>query len=391
MSQSEQTRPVTRTRVPFVDLSPANGLVKQRILDRVAETIDRGDFINGSAVAAFEESFADYCELTHCVGLASGLDALRLGLLASDLGSGARVIVPAATFAATFEAILQAGGVPVLVDVDDADYNIDVAQTADLCGPGVTHLLPVHLYGQLADMRALSGLAYEHGLQIVEDACQAHGARRDGFLPGATARAVTFSFYPAKNLGAMGDAGALLTDDDELAAHVRALRVHGETTKYHHDYLGYTARLDTIQAIVLHEKLPYLDDWTRQRRAAADFYSEALGALEGLRLPQVPEGSEPAWHLYVIRTAEPARLAAFLADCGIQTARHYPEPPHLAPAYRFLGYAPGDFPVAESLSRECLSLPIYPGIREEQLEWVCSAIQDYFRGAAREQRAAYAG
>jgi dTDP-4-amino-4,6-dideoxygalactose transaminase len=353
--------------------------VKQRILERIAQTIDRGDFTNGEAVAEFEQRFADYCGLRYCVGVSSGLDALHLSLAASGIAPGDGVIVPASTFAATFEAVIQAGGSPIVVDIADLDYNLDVRQTESAASAGATHILPVHLYGQMADMRELSRVAEAHGLEIVEDACQAHGARRDGLSAGRVARAAAFSFYPAKNLGAMGDAGALVTDDAELAAAVQALREHGETRKYHHEYVGYTARLDTIQAIVLLEKLPLLDEWNRQRRDAARFYEQSLSEIDDLRLPAVSEGSEPVWHLYVVRTPQPDLLAAFLADRGIQTARHYPQPPHLAPAYRSLGFAPGDFPVAEALAREALSLPVYPGISDAQLEWVCEAINDYFR------------
>ena len=350
--------------------------MKHNVLERIAKTIDRGDFANGEAVAEFEKSFADYCGTSHCVGVSSGLDALRLSLLASGLEAGAGVIVPAATFAATFEAVIQAGGTPVVVDVVDDD-TLDIGKT-EAASATSTHVLPVHLYGQLADMRALSDVAKAKGLQIIEDACQAHGARRDGLGPGHAAHAAAFSFYPAKNLGAMGDAGALVTDDEDHAAHVRALRVHGETRKYHHDYVGYTARLDTIQAIVLLEKLPLLDGWNRERQRAAEYFTQALSGLDDLRLPQVPAGSEPVWHLYVVRTAQPERLAAFLDERGVSTARHYPEPPHLTPAYRSLGHAPGDFPVAEALAREALSLPLFPGITEAQLEWVCKSIHDYF-------------
>jgi dTDP-4-amino-4,6-dideoxygalactose transaminase len=228
-------------------------------------------------------------------------------------------------------------------------------------------------------MQQLSRIAEAHGLEILEDGCQAHGARRDGLSAGRASHAAALSFYPAKNLGAMGDAGALLTDDAELAALVRALREHGETSKYHHAYVGYTARLDTIQAIVLLEKLPLLEEWNRQRREAARFYNMSLPENDDLQLPPVPEGSEPVWHLYVVRTRQPDLLAAFLAERGVQTARHYPHPPHLAPAYRGLGFAPGDFPVAEALAREALSLPMYPGISEPQLEWVCEAVHEYFR------------
>jgi dTDP-4-amino-4,6-dideoxygalactose transaminase len=369
-----------------VDLGPASAAVKREVLERVGQTIDRGDFANGAPVAEFEERFADYCGVGQCVGVSSGLDAIRLALAASELDPGAGVIVPAATFAATFEAVLQAGGIPVVVDVSDADYNLDVAGT-EAAASGATHILPVHLYGQMADMRELARIAGSQRLQIIEDACQSHGARRDGLEAGHASRAAAFSFYPAKNLGAMGDAGALVTDDADLAVRVRALRVHGETTKYHHEYVGYTARLDTIQAIVLLAKLPLLDDWNRQRRDAARYYTEALSGLDDLTLPQVADGSEPVWHLYVVRTGRPVLLARFLADRGIQSARHYPEPPHVAPAYRSLGFAPGDFPVAEALSRECLSLPLFPGITEEQLEAVCGAVRSYMSSGATTHRA----
>src|SRR5207245_2189927 len=213
---------------------------------RIGQTIDRGDFTNGEAVAEFEQRFADYCGLRHCVGVSSGLDALRLSLVASGLAPGDGVVVPASTFAATFEAVVQAGGSPRVVDISDVDYNLDVGQTEGEAGAGATHILPVHLYGQMADRQQLSRIAEAHRLEIVEDACQAHGAHRDGLSTGRAARAAAFSFYPTKNLGAMGDAGALVTDDAELAAHARALRVHGETSKYHHEHVGYTARLDTI-------------------------------------------------------------------------------------------------------------------------------------------------
>jgi dTDP-4-amino-4,6-dideoxygalactose transaminase len=369
---------VESLNVPFVDLGPASSAVKDRVLARIGQTLDRGDFLNGEAVGEFEQRFAEFVGRKHCVGVSSGLDALRLALLASGLLPGDGVIVPAGTFAATFEAVLQAGGTPVVVDVSDEDYGLDVAQAETAAAGGASHALPVHLYGQMGDMRALTSVAERHGVSIIEDACQAHGASRDGLRAGGASRAAAFSFYPSKNLGAMGDAGALVTDDDELASRARALRVHGETRKYHHEYVGYTARLDTIQAIVLSEKLALLEEWNKQRRAAARFYSDALSELDGLRLPTEPAGSEPVWHLYVVRTPEPERLAEFLAERGIQTGRHYPEPVHLAPAYRGLGFAPGDFPVAEALAREALSLPLYPGIGERQLEWVCESVRSYF-------------
>jgi dTDP-4-amino-4,6-dideoxygalactose transaminase len=368
--------------VPFVDLGPASSAVKEQVLEQVSYVIDRGDFANGTAIPEFERQFAEYCGVAECIGVSSGLDAIRLALVASGLAPGAGVIVPAATFAATFEAVIQAGGTPVVVDVDEVDYNLAVSHVEGAASVGATHILPVHLYGQMADMRALSRIADSSGMQIVEDACQAHGALRDGLGAGQVSLAAAFSFYPAKNLGAMGDAGALVTDDEELAAHVRALRVHGETRKYHHEHVGYTARLDTIQAIALLAKLPLLDEWNRQRREAAQFYSESLADVEAVDLPRLAPGSDHVWHLYVVRTADPALLAEHLAARGIQTARHYPEPPHLAPAYRGLGHASGDFPVAEALSREALSLPLYPGITETQLQAVTQAIRDFSPRAA---------
>jgi dTDP-4-amino-4,6-dideoxygalactose transaminase len=377
-AQSSKVSPVKGLSVPFVDLGPMNRAVKERVLARIGETIDRGDFINGEAVADFERRFADFSGREHCVGVSSGLDALRLALHATGLKEGAGVIVPAGTFAATFEAVLQAAGTPVVVDIDD-DYTLDLPQTEAAAAAGATHVIPVHLYGQLADMRSLSRVATMHGVEVVEDACQAHGAHRNGIRSGDLARAAAFSFYPAKNLGAMGDAGALVTDDEDVAFQVRALRTHGETRKYHHEYVGYTARLDTVQAIALLEKLPFLEEWNRERLAAARFYSKALSGLDGLQLPAQPEASEGVWHLYVVRIEDPADLAAFLADRGIQAGRHYPEPVHLSPAYRHLGYAAGDFPVAEALAREGLSLPLYPGISKAQLELVCEAVTDYVR------------
>ena len=364
--------------VPFVDLRPANSAVKQRVLARIGETLDKGDFINGEAVREFEVRFAELVGRKHCVGVSSGLDALRLGLLASGLTPGAQVIVPAATFAATLEAVLQAGGTPVLVDVGEEDYGLDVAQATAAAAAGATYVMPVHLYGQMADMRALVSMAEGHGLRIVEDACQAHGATRDGIVSGGSGAAAAFSFYPSKNLGAIGDAGALVTDDDELAARGRALRQHGETSKYHHEYVGYTARLDTIQAIVLAHKLPLLDGWNEQRRAAAALYSEALAGIGDIELPPVAPDSNPVWHLYVIRTADPHALALHLRERQIGTGFHYPEPAHLSKAYRSLGHAAGSFPVAEETAGRVISLPIFPGITEAQIEAVVDGVKSYF-------------
>jgi len=364
-------------QVPFVDLSPSNDAVKRRVLERIEELIDRGDFVNGAAVEEFEARFADVCGVRHCVGVGSGLDALRLALLAAGAGEGSEVVVPAATFAASFEAVLQADARPVVVDISAADYGLDVDLVERALGSSVTHVMPVHLYGQLSDMKRLLALAERSGIAVVEDACQAHGAARDGIRPGA-GLAAAFSFYPAKNLGAFGDAGAVATDDADVAELVRSLRQHGESSKYHHDLVGYTARLDTLQAIVLFEKLEWLDEWNRRRREAALHYLHLLADLDTIELPRVPDGSDPVWHLLVVQTSDPEALASHLAEHGIRTGRHYPQPPHLAPAYRSLGYAPGDFPVAEALARRGLSLPLFPGITGEQIEHVCARVRAYF-------------
>jgi dTDP-4-amino-4,6-dideoxygalactose transaminase len=364
--------------VPFFDLTRSHEGLKAALLADVSDLIDSGAFTNGVQVEAFEQAFAAYCGTDHCVGVASGLDALRLALIAAGLEPGDEVIVPAQTFVATYEAVTQAGGVPVAVDISAIDYNLDVGAVDAAITARTRFVIPVHLYGQMADMRALVELVEGRGPRIVEDACQAHGAERDGLQAGSVGLAGAFSFYPSKNLGAMGDAGALVTDDDALARHIRALREHGQTAKYRHEYEGYTSRLDTVQALMLLHKLPLLDEWNAQRRAAAAFYLNALDGVGDLALPPVPAGSEPVWHLVVVRTGDPRRLSDFLAERGVGTARHYPEPPYSSVSYT--QHEPGAFPEADSLANEGLSLPIFPGISEQQLEAVCGAIGAYFNG-----------
>ncbi len=359
--------------VPFLDLNRIHQPLKGRLLERFGQLIDSKAFLNGPEVAEFERVFATYCGTRFCVGVSSGLDALRLGLLAAGLQRGDGVAVPANTFVATLEAVTQAGGRPVIVDVGEADWNIDPMAVA---GADVRFIMPVHLYGQMADMAALRSL----DLTIVEDACQAHGAEREGIRVGSTGLASGFSFYPGKNLGAMGDAGALVTNDVELAETVRALREHGQRAKYRHDLEGYTARLDTLQAIVLLEKLPHLDRWNGERSAAAAFYTAELEGTGDLVLPPGTRTGRHVWHLYVVRTSDPERLGAFLTSRQVGWGRHYPEPPHLSAAYAGLGYARGMFPVAESLAVECLSLPIFPGITERELETVVTTVRAYFKG-----------
>jgi dTDP-3-amino-3,4,6-trideoxy-alpha-D-glucose transaminase len=365
--------------VPFLDLQRSHAHLKHELLEAMSLLVDTNAYTNGPDVGLFEEDFAAYCGTEEAVGVASGLDALRLSLLAGGVGAGDEVIVPAFTFVASVEAVTQAGARPMLVDVSADDYTIDPAQVEDAISPRTRAVMPVHLYGQLADMRRLVALA-DADLSLVEDACQAHGATRAGHRAGASGTAGCFSFYPGKNLGAMGDAGAVTTSDPAFAERVRALREHGQTAKYVHEYEGYTSRLDTIQALVLRRKLPFLETWNGERRRAASSYIERLADVGDLGLPPVAPESDPVWHLFVVTTADPAGLAGFLAERGVQTARHYPEPVHLTPAYRHLGYTEGAFPVAERLARTVLSLPLYPGIPEDQLEVVVDAIRAYFDG-----------
>jgi dTDP-4-amino-4,6-dideoxygalactose transaminase len=367
-------------RVPFLDLRPMHEPLKEAVLLEIAELLDTGAFTNGPSVERFEAAFAEYCGVDHCVGVANGLDGLRLGLQALGLEAGDEVIVPAGTFVATVESVTQAGGLPVLVDISENDYCMAPGAAAAAIGPRTHSLMPVHLYGQMAEMRELRAAADARGVTIVEDACQAHGADRDGVRAGALGDAAAFSFYPGKNLGAAGDAGAFVTKDARLATTVQALREHGQTAKYVHAIEGWTSRLDTIQALFLSHKLPHLERWNEERRAAARYYGEALRDVGDLVLPPVPSGSNPVWHLYVVRTADPTKLMDCLRARDIATSRHYPDPVHLTEAYRRLGHRAGEFPVAEALARECVSLPIFPGITEAQLAAVVDGIGAFFDG-----------
>ena len=364
--------------VPFVDLDRIHVDLRDELLAAVARVLESGQFTNGPEVEAFEREFAAFAGAEYCVGLASGLDAIILGLVAAGLDPGDEVVLPAATFVATAEAVVHAGGVPVFVDVSEDDYCMDITAIEGAISSRTRFLLPVHLYGQMAEMELIAAIARRHGIEILEDACQAHGAERAGKRSGVTGVAGAFSFYPGKNLGAIGDAGALVTNDADLSARVVSLREHGQRGKYRHERVGYTARLDTVQAAALLAKLPYLGRWNAERAVAARYYSDALREVGDLLLPPVPAGSSPVWHLYVIRTARPTDLADALRAEGISTGRHYPDPVHLTPAFARPGLSAGAFPVSEALSREALSLPIFPGITERELDRVVAAIRRFF-------------
>jgi dTDP-4-amino-4,6-dideoxygalactose transaminase len=366
--------------VPFLDLALIHQPLKEQILEDIGRLIDTNAYSNGPQVAEFESAFARFCGTSDCVGLASGLDALRLALIAMDLEPGDEVIVPANTFIATFEAVTQAGGRPVPVDATTVDYNMDVRAIESALSARTRCVLPVHLYGQMADLRGIRAVLADRSIHVLEDACQAHGASRTGLRAGVDGDAAAFSFYPGKNLGAFGDAGALTTSDDALAKRVRALREHGQSAKYKHDMIGWTARLDSIQAVVLLHKLNHLEQWNDQRRAAAALYGEYLADAGDLRLPRVASDSQPVWHLYVVRTQRRDELVDHLRANGIGVGLHYPQPAHLSDAYQELGYGRGSFPVSEALADELASLPIFPGINEEQIARVASVVRAFFDG-----------
>ena len=303
----------TDVRVPFLDLARIHAPLSDVLAGEFEALMRSSAFVNGEPVRAFEAEFAAYCGASAAVGVASGLDALRLALAALDIGVGDEVIVPSMTFVATWEAVSQVGAVPVPVDITESDYNVDVGALAAAISHRTAAIIPVHLYGQMADMEGLVAVSAHAGIPLIEDAAQAHGAMRDGRRAGGSGPAAAFSFYPGKNLGAFGDAGALTTNDERVVARVRALREHGQSRKYHHDEVGWTSRLDTIQAAVLSRKLARLDGWNEERRAIAALYLDALAEVGDLGLPNVPDRSSPVWHLFVIRTADPTGLADHLA------------------------------------------------------------------------------
>ncbi|GAA2790680.1 DegT/DnrJ/EryC1/StrS family aminotransferase [Kitasatospora sp. CM 4170] len=362
----------TDTTVPLVDLKAAHAEVEAEVragFDRVLAT---GGYIRGPEAAGFEEEYAAFSGTRHCVGAANGTDALELALRALDLPPGGGVVLPANTFVATAEAVVRAGLRPVLVDADDDHLLIDPARVADVL-PQAAALLPVHLNGQLAPMAALLELAGDR--PVVEDAAQSQGARQDGrALHG---RIAATSFYPGKNLGAYGDAGAVTTDDDGLAAAVRLIGDHGSDRKYVHERFGFNSRLDALQAVVLRAKLRRLPAWNAARRAAAERYHRLLAGFDGITLPRTAPGNEHVWHLYAVRIG-PGRdrdaVLAALREAGIGAGVHYPVPVHLQPAFRHLGHGEGAFPVAERAARELLTLPLFPQITDAQQERVAEAL-----------------
>ncbi|HEX8605424.1 MAG TPA: DegT/DnrJ/EryC1/StrS family aminotransferase [Pseudoduganella sp.] len=361
--------------VPFLDLQAINNSQAAELETAFRRVLQSGWFVLGKEVAQFEERFAAYCGSRHCIGVANGLDAIMLVLRAWGIGPGDEVIVPSNTFIATWLAVSQCGATPVPVEPVEATYNIDPARIEAAITPRTRAIIPVHLYGQPADMEAVLAIAARHGLKVLEDAAQAHGATNDGKRTGNLGHAAAFSFYPGKNLGALGDGGGITTDDDDLAQLLRTYRNYGSQKKYHNLVQGFNSRLDEMQAAFLSVKLDVLDDGNARRRAIAAHYTQALAGIEGLLLPVVPQWADPVWHLYVVRHARRDALAAKLAEAGIGTIVHYPIPPHLQQAYAELGLGEGAFPIAEAMHREVLSLPIGPHMSLEQAEEAAAAVR----------------
>ena len=360
--------------VPLVDLALAHRMIADEIEGPLADVMSAGAFVGGPQVNAFEREFAHFSGRQHCVGVGNGTDAIELALRAAGVTAGDEVVLPVNTFAATAEAVLWAGATPVFVDVDPVHLLMDPAAAADAIGPRTRALLPVHLYGQMAPMEPLGHLTERHDLLLLEDAAQAQGASQGGRPVGSVGLAAATSFYPGKNLGAYGDAGAVLTDEVAVADRVRCLANHGSVLKYRHDAPGFNSRLDAIQAVVLRAKLRHLAQCNAERRRAAHFYQELLCGVEDIGLPATVPGNDHVWHLFVIRVPDRDRVAAQMQAAGIGVGVHYPIPLHLQGAFADLGHLPGQFPVAEKAAPELLSLPIYPGISLEQQEMVASAL-----------------
>ena len=359
--------------IPFLDVGATYREIKAEIDAAVQRVLDSGIYVLGPEVEAFEAEWANYCEARHGVGVASGLDALILAFRALDVGPGDEVVVPSHTFIATWLAVAAVGATPIPVEPDPATFNIHVSLIEEAITPATKVIVPVHLYGQPADLDPIHTIAQRHGLRVIEDAAQAHGARYKGRRIGAHGDVVCWSFYPGKNLGAFGDAGAITTDSDEIADKIRVLRNYGSRHRYVNEIAGLNSRLDPVQAAVLRAKLPHLDAWTHRRRAIAEIYLQGM-TDKGLGLPSVPNWAEPVWHLFVVRSAKRDALQRQLSESGINTLIHYPTPPHRQHAFAYAPAARRDLPEAIRLAGEVLSLPIGPHLRPEDAERIVAAV-----------------
>jgi dTDP-4-amino-4,6-dideoxygalactose transaminase len=363
-------------QIPLVDLKAQYQSIQADVDSAIRRVVENTSFIMGPEVSAFEKAFANFCGVKHCIGVGSGTAALELTLRGLGIGPGDEVITVSHTFIATAEAISAVGATPIFIDIDPQTYNMSIGALLKAIHPQVRAIIPVHIYGQPADMTTINAIAGQYNIPVIEDAAQAHGATWAGRKTGGLGIAACFSFYPGKNLGAYGDAGAVMTDNDNLAEQIRLLRNHGRHDKYLHEIKGFGHRIDALQAAILAAKLPYLDEWTYERRRLAARYNEMLGDLE-LMLPHVDAQAESAWHLYVIRTPLREEMLDYLKKQGIGAGVHYPIPLHLQPAYADLGYSPSSLPVTEAVAKSCLSLPLYPEMSDEQQDRVVVAIRTF--------------
>ncbi|MCK5580192.1 MAG: DegT/DnrJ/EryC1/StrS family aminotransferase [Candidatus Omnitrophica bacterium] len=362
-------------QVNFLDFSEQYTTIKDEVdigLKRVFET---GSFIMGPDVKDFENSFAQYCECRNGVGVNSGTDALYLALAALDVGVGDEIILPSFTFIATALCVSYTGATPVFVDVEQETYNIDSESFKKAITPKTKAVIPVHIYGQAANMKEICEIAKEHNIKVVEDACQAHGARYEGQRIGSLGDIGCFSFYPTKSLGAFGDGGIVVTDDEEIAEKIQMLRDYGRKGRYDHKVKGYNSRLDTVQAVVLAAKLKYLDEWNQMRADNAAYYNELLAGIKGVKIPLIKDNRTHVFQTYAVRLKERDRICDQMKDKGVGVLIHYPIPLHLQEAYKDAGYKKGDFPVSEQIANETLSLPMYPHITKDKIEFVCDALK----------------
>lgn len=377
--------------VPFLDLKVQYKSIQDEVLPMVTEAMANAAFIGGPQVSGFEQEFAEFCESKYCVGVNSGTDALRFALMAAGVGAGDEVITVPNTFIATTEAVSQVGARPVFVDIRPDTCNMDpdrledylrkrLAPEASSLTPRPKAVIPVHLYGQPADMDAVLEIARKYDLVAIEDACQAHGALYKGKKAGSLGATGCFSFYPGKNLGAYGEGGAVVTQDEKIAQKIRMIRDHGQARKYFHDMEGYNGRLDAIQAGVLRIKLKRLNDWNSARRKNAAYYNELLTGLPGVIVPVEAAFADSVYHLYVIQVDDRDGLQKFLGEKGVATGLHYPLPLHMQKAYEHLGYRDGDFPVTEKVARNLLSLPMFPELTRAQIEYVAQSIKEWLEG-----------
>jgi dTDP-4-amino-4,6-dideoxygalactose transaminase len=374
--------------IPFLDLVTPHVELQDELMNAAKSVITTGMFVGGPIVEKFERDFAQFCDAKYCVGVNSGTDALRFALMAAGIRKGDIVITVPNTFVATIEAIIQAGATPQFVDIDPRTYNISVDGIREYLqthpGAPVKAIMPVHLYAQMCDMDAIMAIAAEYGLLVFEDACQAHGSQyfsaKNGRWQkaGSIGKAAAFSFYPGKNLGACGEAGAITTNDEQLAATMKMIRDHGQNKKYHHLVEGYNGRLDALQAALLNVKLPHLAQWNSKRRELAANYNELLKAVPGLVTPFEPTWSKAVYHLYVVLVENRDELQQHLTEQGIGTGLHYPIPLHQQKGYEYLGFRTGDFPVTEKLAGKILSLPMFPQLQKQQQERVVGAMHQFY-------------